>query len=93
MSKPFKAPRKVDAKEISISDDTSDSVSTTEEFSMEEDDWGEKVFREECKSWLALNGKALFALEVSRFLAKERKNSTPTKPSVPRTGGTQFFGE
>jgi len=96
MSKPFKAPRKVNAKEESISIDESDSVSTTEEFSVEEDDtMFEAVFREQCKIWLDLNGKALFALEVSRFLAKERKNNNSKTPLVPRNGrtGTSFFAE
>lgn len=86
--KKFKAPRKVvdvKPKEDPIEIEEDSSVSTTEEFSMEEDNMLEAVFRDECKEWLALNGKALFALEVSRFLAKERK-SHDVKPKLAKSG-------
>jgi len=80
----FKAPRKLEKDEIEI--EASDSISTTEELSMEEDSFKEAIFREEVAQWLALNGKALFALETSRFLAKERKSHS-VKPTVSRTRG------
>lgn len=87
----FKAPRKKDDQTqvdpIEIEDD--DSLSTTDELSMEEDNFKEAVFREEVQTWLALNGKALFALEVSRFLAKQHKQQQhAVKPVLSRTRGT-----
>jgi len=83
----FKAPRKiVNLEKDEIEIEASDSISTTEELSMEEDSFKEAIFREEVTQWLALNGKALFALETSRFLAKERKSHS-VKPTVSRTRG------
>jgi len=91
----FKAPRRIstnkDGKNIykgvnedemdTSSSDEYSSVEATQEIAaeVEEDDSKEKIFRQECLDWLALNGKALLALEVSKFLAKERK-STVGKP-------------
>jgi len=84
----FKAPRKIDDKagQEKIEIDEDDSLSTTDELSMEEDSFKEAIFREEVAQWLALNGKALFALETSRFLAKERKSHS-VKPTLSRTRG------
>lgn len=54
--------------------DISDSIETTEEYSMEEGPIiNEELAREEMQRWLDLHGKALFSLEASKFLAKERR--------------------
>lgn len=66
-------------------------TSATEEFAMEEDgsesldEFDEQIFREECRNWLALNGKALFALETSRYLVKQSKQHG-VKPVLARSG-------
>jgi len=91
----FKAPRRIstnkDGKNIykgvnedemdTSSSDEDSSVEATQELTneMDQEDSKEKIFRQECLDWLALNGKALLALETSKFLAKERK-STAAKP-------------
>lgn len=74
--------------DTSTSDEDS-SVEATQEITsaMEEDDCKEKIFRQECLDWLALNGKALLALEVSKFLAKERKsNAKPRTATLNKSG-------
>lgn len=70
----------------SSSSEEDDSVDPTQDFQMEEDDTREAILRQEYRDWLALNGKALFALEVSKFLAKERKSHS-VKPAISRTRG------
>jgi len=68
----------------------SSSASTTEEYAMEEDGLDdstrEQIFRQEVSDWLALNGKALFALESSKFLTKQNKSVHAVKPVLARTG-------
>jgi len=72
------------SQEDTISTDEDSSVEATQEITMgvEEDDDKEKIFRQECLDWLALNGKALLALEVSKFLAKERKAAAPKRTAT-----------
>lgn len=77
------------SQEDSSSTDEDSSVEATQEITMgvEEDDDKEKIFRQECLDWLALNGKALFALEVSKFLVKERKlNATKRTQTLSKSG-------
>jgi len=77
------------SKEDSSTSDEDSSVEATQEITMgvEEDDDKEKIFRQECLDWLALNGKALLALEVSKFLAKERKaNSSKRTATLSKSG-------
>jgi len=57
-----------------------DSTSSTEEISMEGEEpqdldttFLEQVYRSEVQQWLDINGKALFGLESSKFLAKQQK--------------------
>lgn len=71
------------------SSDESSSLDATQQYTpeVEKDDGQEKVFRQECLDWLALNGKALLALEVSKFLAKERKNSTKQRTATLSKSG------
>lgn len=80
-------------RQTKISDDDSDTT-TTEDWGMEEDtspeqlgdDLKEALFRQEVRDWLSLNGKALFGLESSKFLTKQRKSSHAVKPIMARTG-------
>lgn len=62
-----------ETEEDSSSSDQDTNMEATQDLGMALDDAREAVFRSEATEWLALNGKALFALEVSRLLAKERK--------------------
>lgn len=62
---------------IFVSEDD-DSTSTTEDYNMDsaEEPWDgkmEEMFRGEVRSWLALNAKILFALEVSKYLNRQSK--------------------
>lgn len=62
---------------IFVSEDD-DSTSTTEDYNMDshEEQWDpemEAVFREEVRSWLALNAKILFGLESTKYLQRQSK--------------------
>lgn len=77
-----------DEMDTSSSDEDS-SLEATQQYptEVEKDDSQEKIFRQECLDWLALNGKALFALEVSKFLAKERKVSAQQRTQTLSKSG------
>lgn len=89
--KKFKAPRKLanvapsqTQTQIEVEEDS--SLDTTEEQSMEDDNCHEEILRDECKTWLALHGKALYSLELSKHLAKEKKSHN-VKPVLSRNRG------
>lgn len=99
----FKQPRRIatnkDGKNIyrGVNEDEMDTSTSDEDSSLEatqevtvqvdEEDSKEKIFRQECLDWLALNGKALLALEVSKFLAKERKSTAkPRTQTLSKSG-------
>lgn len=71
------------------SSDESSSMDATQQYitEVEKDDSQEKIFRQECLDWLALNGKALLALETSKFLAKERKSSAKPRTATLNKSG------
>lgn len=50
------------------------SASSTE--SMDEDDYTEAAVRDEIQQWLSKHGKALFALESSKFLSAEKRRES-----------------
>lgn len=53
----------------------SDTLSMDEE-GLSEDELMESCIRSEIQDWLSKHGKALFALECTKFLANERKRET-----------------
>jgi len=65
-------------------------LSSTEDFALEEDGDGwdehsESLFREEARKWLAINAQSLFSLEVSKHLAREKKQHA-VRPVLSRGG-------
>jgi len=56
-----------------------DSTSTTEELSMDSLGFEQKTISEAVTTWLDLHGSQLFALEASKFLAKEKKKEALLK--------------
>jgi len=54
---------------LSLSSGSSDDCTTTEDMSCGDED----RIGEEIRSWLSMHGPKLFSLEVSKFLAKQRR--------------------
>lgn len=53
------------------------TTSSTEEMDMVQPEFPkEEIFREEVNAWIDVNAMKLFQLEVSRFLAREKKRQT-----------------
>lgn len=76
LKKPFKCPRTIEQATILSSEDEDqsgdDSTSTTEEIIDIE-----PTIRDACADWLSIHGSKLFALESSKWLAKQKNPRVP----------------
>lgn len=76
IKKPYKCPRTIQQATILSSEDedqsSNDSTSTTEEIIDIE-----PTIRDACTDWLSIHGPKLFALESSKWLAKQKSPRAP----------------